>query len=138
MLEEHLYWLIVYTRWEVDENFDKGPRLFFDKAPGLIRPVIVWMVRRQIHKNLQGQGLGRHTEAELEILARKDFAAASALLGEKTYLLGETPCGYDASFFAFLGSALCPTFDHPITNTAREFPNLEAYCERMREKYLAD
>lgn len=29
MLEEHLYWLIVYTRWEVDENFDKGPRSFF-------------------------------------------------------------------------------------------------------------
>ncbi len=111
---------------------------FFDKAPGFIRPLIVWMVRRQIQKTLQGQGLGRHTEPEFEILARKDFAAASALLGEKPYLLGEVPCGYDTSFLSFINAALCRTFDHPISNTASEFPNLSAYCQRMRKQYLQD
>ncbi len=136
MLEEHLYWLIVYTRWEVDENFDKGPRAFFDKAPAPIRPLIVWMVRRGIHKTLFLQGLGRHNERDMTFLARKDFAAVSAILGERPYLLGDKICGFDASLFSFLESALCPTFNHPICDTEKEFPNLQAYCGRMRKEFL--
>ncbi len=136
MLEEHLYFLIVYTRWEVDENFDRGPRMFFDKAPAFIRPLIVWMVRREIRKTLYLQGLGRHTEPEMIFLARRDFAAVSSLLGEKPYLLGDKASGFDATLFSFLEGALCPTFSHPISDTAKEFPNLQAYCSRMRAEYL--
>ncbi len=136
MLEEHLYWLIVYTRWEVDKNFDKGPRKFFDKAPAVVRPLVIWMVRRSIHKTLNLQGLGRHTENEMTFLARKDFQTVSTLLGSKPYLLGDEACGYDATLFAFLESAFCPTFDHPISNTVKEFENLNDYCRRMRAEFL--
>lgn len=136
MLEEHLYFLIVHTRWMVDENFDKGPRKFFDKAPALIRPLIVRMVRKGIRKTLHLQGLGRHTEDEMAFLAKKDFASASALLGSKPYLLGDKVCGYDAGFFSFLDSALCATFSHPISDSANEFSNLEDYCARMRAEFL--
>src|SRR5262245_53824436 len=36
MLEEHLYWVMVYWRWMIDANFDRGPRGFFQRAPALI------------------------------------------------------------------------------------------------------
>ncbi|MEM7426641.1 MAG: glutathione S-transferase family protein [Pseudomonadota bacterium] len=136
MLEEHFYWLIAYTRWMDDANFDKGPRHFFAKVPAVMRPAIIWMVRREVRKNLHGQGLGRHSIAELTELARRDAHALSVLLGEKPYTLGDRRCGFDATTFAFVQSALCPLFDHPISNTLREFPNLQAYCDRMSAEFL--
>ncbi|HKG77650.1 MAG TPA: Tom37 metaxin N-terminal-like domain-containing protein, partial [Beijerinckiaceae bacterium] len=33
MLEEHAYWAVVFERWLMDENFNRGPRKFFDQAP---------------------------------------------------------------------------------------------------------
>src|SRR5262245_31088799 len=60
MLEDHLYWLLIYWRWMIDENFDRGPRGFFKRAPAIIRPVIVNAVRKKVRGNLHGQGLGRH------------------------------------------------------------------------------
>ena len=39
MLEDHLYWVLVYWRWMKDENFEKGPANFFKRAPAFIRPL---------------------------------------------------------------------------------------------------
>ena len=33
MLEDHLYFAILHARWLDDENWDKGPKHFFDGAP---------------------------------------------------------------------------------------------------------
>ena len=33
MLEDQLYWVIVNGRWLDDENFNKGPAMFFAAAP---------------------------------------------------------------------------------------------------------
>ncbi|NNF79506.1 MAG: glutathione S-transferase family protein [Rhizobiales bacterium] len=138
MLEDHLYWIVVDARWMDDENFNKGPRTFFDKMPALARPLIVWMVRKEIRRNLWGHGLGRHTANELLQLAEKDFAALAAILGDKPYLLGDRPCGFDASFYAFVSGAMVPLFDHPTTAAAKKHPNLVAYCARMREEYFPE
>ena len=37
MCEDHLYWAGLHARWMVDENFDKGPRRFFDAVPSPLR-----------------------------------------------------------------------------------------------------
>ncbi len=138
MLEDHLYWIVVDARWMDDENFNKGPRQFFDKMPAPLRPLIVWMVRKEIRRNLWGQGLGRHTAAELQQLAEKDFAAAASILGDKPYLLGDRPCGFDATCYGFISSALVPMFDHPTVASAKHHDNLVAYCERMRAQFFPE
>lgn len=138
MLEDHLYWIVVDARWMDDENFNKGPRMFFDKMPASARPLIVWMVRKEIRRNLWGQGLGRHSASELLQLAEKDFAALAAILGDKPYLLGDRPCGFDASCYGFASGAMVPLFDHSTTAAARQHPNLVAYCERMREEFFPE
>src|SRR5215211_9246120 len=56
MLEEHAYWALVFERWMIDENFDRGPRTFFNRAPAPIRPLIIAVVRRKVRGNLRGQG----------------------------------------------------------------------------------
>ncbi|MCP5084614.1 MAG: glutathione S-transferase family protein [Alphaproteobacteria bacterium] len=138
MLEDHLYWIVVDARWMDDDNFNKGPRMFFDTLPAPARPLIVWMVRKEIRRNLWGHGLGRHTANELLQLAEKDFAALAAVLGDKPYLLGDRPCGFDASCYGFVSGATVPLFDHPTSAAAKKHPNLVAYCERMREEYFPE
>ena len=48
------------------------------------------------------QGLGRHSEADINFLIDEDLAALSQMLGDKEYLLGRHPCLADASAFGFL------------------------------------
>ena len=138
MLEDHLYWLVVDARWMDDQNFDKGPRAFFNEVPAPARSLVVWMVRKEVRRNLWGQGLGRHTTDELVQLAEKDFAALATILGDKPYLLGDRPCGYDASCYGFVASALVPLFNHPVTDVVKQYPNLIAYNQRMRAEFFPE
>jgi glutathione S-transferase len=136
MCEDHLYWAILHDRWMLDENFDKGPRTFFDFAPWALRPLIVAMVRREVKRNLWGHGLGRHTQAEIALLAARDLEAIAGFLGDKPWLMGEKPCGADATVWSFVAGALCPLFQGAIYANAQSHSNLVTYAERGTERWF--
>jgi glutathione S-transferase len=138
LCEDHLYWVGLHARWMVDHNFNKGPRRFFDSAPAPLRPFIVAMVRRQVRRNLWGHGMGRHTVAEMEQLAARDIDAIADFLVDKPYLMGNAPCGADATLFPFMAHALCPLFDTAILTLTERRPNLVAYCDRMTKRYFPE
>jgi len=135
MLEDNLYWAVVDARWLVDENFAKGPALFFRSMPWFVRSWLVPLIRRKVARNLWGQGTGRHSRAEIELLAAKGIDAVAAILGDKPYLMGDQPCGADATVFGFIQSGLCPRFDTPIRTAIEGHANLGAYVERMKARY---
>jgi glutathione S-transferase len=136
MCEDHLYWPGLHARWMIDENFDKGPRRFFDSAPALLRPFIIAMVRRQVRRNLWGHGMGRHTLEEMEQLAVRDIDALADVLAGKPYLMGDRPYGADATVFPFMAHALCPLFETAIRTRAEQKPNLVAYTDRLMAQYF--
>lgn len=138
MLEEHLYFLSVYERWLIDENFEKGPRQFFNMAPTPIRPIIRAVIRRKVRKMLAAQGLGRHSAAERLELAKGDVDCVSALLGNNTYLLGDKVCGADATVFGSLFSASSPFFNTELGAYIRSQPKIMAYLKRLSSKYYPE
>ena len=135
MLEDHLYFFLAYERWMKDANFLKGPARFFDAAPALLRPIIRFLVRRKVARDILGQGTGRHTDAERVILAEKCLTSVADILGDKNYLMGAEPCGADATAYAFVLGVLCPHFAGPLQQFAASQTNLVAYCERMKNHY---
>jgi glutathione S-transferase len=135
LLEDHLYWAMVQARWVNDQNFDKGPRHFFDAAPALLRPLIVAMVRRKVRKTLHAHGLGRHSDAEILAMAARAVDAVAAVLGEKPYLMGTQACGADATAFAFIAGTLAPYFETALRTHAEKHGNLVAYCDRMMRAF---
>lgn len=137
MCEEHLYWIVVHTRWMVDANFERGPARFFDSVPAAARPLAKWFIRRKIANSLWAQGMGRHGAAEIEALGRRDIEALSTLLGDKPYLLGDAPGGADATVFAFVASVLSPMAESAIRDAALAKPNLVAYRNRMMNSCFA-
>jgi glutathione S-transferase len=135
MCEDHLYWLAVQERWIHDENFERGPAIFFNAVPAPVRPLIKALVRRRVRKALHAQGLGRHTDAERAALAERGIASVAAVLGDKPYLMGQEPCGADATVFAMIASALCPLFESALRRCATTHTNLAAYRGRMMTQY---
>jgi len=138
MCEDHLYWAIVYERWTDDENFDAGPRHFFDAVPALMRPFVIPMVRRQIRQNLKAQGFGRHSEEEVILLATRSIDHIAAFLGDKPYLMGERPCGADAIVFAAVAGLLCDVFKCATRDATARHQNLVDYRDRLMAEYFPD
>ncbi len=135
MLEDNLYWAIMYERWMIAENFDRGPRGFFDAIPKPVRLVAVPMIRREVKRNLWGHGMGRHSRAEICQLGAMALTSLAGILGNNKYLMGERACGADATAFAFAAQAMCPVFDSELLASARAHPNLVAYNQRMMDEF---
>jgi glutathione S-transferase len=135
MLEDHVYWVLVYWRWMNDANFNRGPANFFKRAPAIVRPLVKKMVRGRVRKNLHAHGIGRHSEAEMTLMADRAWDALSDILGDRKYFMGDTPSGVDATAFAFVASALTKTFESPVHAKAQLLPNLLAYRDRMMAEF---
>jgi glutathione S-transferase len=138
LVEDHLYFANVDSRWTDDEDFNNGPAVFFNAAPAPIRPFVKWMIRRQVRNNLRAQGMGRHTRAEIVRLATADLAAVSIFLADKSWLFGQEPCGADAAVWACISSALCPHFNNAIRTAGEQHANLVAYRRRGMERWFPD
>ena len=136
MLEDHMYWIMVYWRWLKEENFARGPRSFFKRAPALIRPLAEKFVLRRIRGTLHGHGIGRHSETETTAMATRGIDALAQILGDNRYFLGAQPCGADATVFAFVAGTLTPVFQSPVRDKMAGAANLVAYHDRMMKEFV--
>lgn len=136
MAEDQIYWAAMRERWLDDANFDRGPRRFFDPAPAPVRPFVIAKVRRDVRKALHAQGLGRHSVDEMMQIVTRAIDAVADFLGEKPWLLGEVPCGADASVWSVVTGVLCPHFDAPSRSYAATKPNLVAYRDRGMKRWF--
>jgi glutathione S-transferase len=138
MVEHHVYWALVGARWVEAENFAKGPAHFFDAAPEHLREKLREDAQFRVAENYLLSGLGRHAPDEDVDLAVRSLFALSVQLGEKSYLMGDTPCGTDATAFGALAGILTPYFVSQLRERAEQFQNLTAYVDRMMLQYYPD
>ncbi|OWY40858.1 glutathione S-transferase [Xenophilus sp. AP218F] len=136
MLGEHFYWGLVYERWAVDEHFRRGPAQWFQSVPRPLRALVRCLIRRKVRRALHVQGTGRFSAEERERLLAEDAAALAALLGDKSFFMGERPSWIDASVYAFVSSALTPELgDTAARRLMLRHPNLQGYAERLQTRY---
>ena len=138
LLEDRLVLALASERWLVDENFYKGPAMFFMDVPEPARQQVMDQVRRDIREAQTGQGWLRHSREERMMLAERDIAAVSTLLGEKDFMFGEEPSALDAAAFGVVASCGTPFFDTPLVGIVDKFGNLRAYLDRMQARYFAE
>ena len=68
----------------------------------------------------------------------RSIFALSVQLGDKPYLMGEKPCGVDATAFGALAGILTPFFASKLRSEVERFGNLTAYVDRMMRQYYPD
>jgi glutathione S-transferase len=138
LIEHHLYWAMVGARWVDPENFAKGPAHFFDAAPEHLREKLREDAQFRVAENYLLSGLGRHAPDEDIDLAVRSLFALSVQLGDKPYLMGNSPCGTDATAFGALSGILTPFFSSQLRERTERFENLTAYVDRMMQQYYPD
>jgi glutathione S-transferase len=138
MIEHHVYWALIGARWVDSENFAKGPAHFFDGTPEHLRDRLREDAQFRVAENYLLSGLGRHAPDDDIDLAVRSLLALSVQLADQPYLMGERPCGTDATAFGALARILTPFFDSKLRERAEEFQNLTAYVDRMMLQYYPD
>lgn len=137
LLEEDLYWAVVYTRWAQEDGWALTKSAFFDALPIPTRWIVPSLARRGMLSEMHGHGMGRHNAQEIYAIGCRDVTAVADFLADKPYMLGEQPTSLDAAAYAFLANLLWAPVDSPIRKHAQGRPKLEAYCRRMKERYYA-
>jgi glutathione S-transferase len=102
LVDDHLYWIFVASRWLDDEWFPNIVEGFFHIAPRPIRGFIARQARKEITQTYHLQGLGRHTQAEQEGFARRDLQALQDAVHGNGFLFADEPCVYDFALASFM------------------------------------
>ena len=131
--EEHLYFVGSYFRWNDHHRVLRDS--FFGGIPRPLRDLVTSMIRRQVRRDLHGQGLGRMTRDEVVSLAKEDLTALAVQLGDKPYMFGDRPTGLDATAYGLLANIIVPELESPITAFAAE--RFGAYVRRFEASVLS-
>ena len=138
MLDEHLYWVGVYSRWFDEPGWTVIRQSFFAKIPWPIRPFAVALARRRMDGALRAQGVGRHSREEIYALGSADLQALSHLLGEDSYFFAANqPTLLDLWAHAFVAEIVAPPIDSPLKRAALALPNLTDHFHRLQVRLYA-
>ena len=137
-LTERLYWVYVYLRWQDAEGWEHVKESMFDELPKVGKLFLPHMIRKYMLKQLNHQGMGRHSREEVLGFGIKILDTLSVLLGEKKYFLCNKPSTVDATAFAFLTNVLWTPLNDPLKSHALMQSNLVAYCNRMWDEYYPE
>ena len=134
MIEENLYWTLVYDRWMVAENWPVTRAAVLGAIPVPARSVVAPIARRGVRRQLRGHGMGLHAPEEIHAIGRRDIGAISDFLGDKPFLMGEQPTGIDAIAYGILANILLVPVASPVKDEGLRRTNLVAWLERFRER----
>lgn len=134
LAEDHLYWMMVASRWLDDSwwpNVDQG---FFGSFPFPLRQLVPMIARNRVKKTYKLHGLGLHSLEEQKEFARKDLHALNEAVTGKTYLMGDEISVFDFAVASMMAGALDNQPGTWLTAIAGSFVPLVEYTERVQQK----
>lgn len=137
LVEDHLYWILVYSRWAEPTTWGDIKKSFFGNLPPVLRNIVPDLVRKRFLSALYRQGIGRHSREEIYEFGKQDITAIANLLGDQDFFFGDQPTSIDAVLYAFLANTILVPFESVLKMHAKNYPQLEAYCTRMKERYYS-
>lgn len=132
LIEDHLYWILVASRWVDDAWFGNVREGFFGNLPPFIKPLVSSIARRQVSKTYLLHGLGKHSLDDQAGFARRDFQSLSSALQERAYIAGTRLTVFDFSVASLLSGIYDQKPATWLNSIADEFPELREYAERIQ------
>lgn len=135
LMDEHLYWAVLYSRWFDEPGWSIISPLLFGSAPKLLRGFIEKKVRADTWKRIEGHGMGKHSRDEIYALAAQDIKALSDLLGVKSFYFGRPdPSLLDVCVHAYVANIYYPPIDSPIKQAIEKYENLLELCDKLQQR----
>ncbi len=136
LLEDDLYWTLVYDRWIVERNWARTRETVLGLIPMPSRLLIAPIARRGVRRQLAAQGMGRHSFDEIHAIGKRDVGAVADLLGDKPFLMGDAATEIDAVAYGILANIMLVPIESPIKDAALERQNLVDLVARIRDRYF--
>jgi hypothetical protein len=137
LIEEHLYWTVLYDRWIAPQGWEMTRAGFFGTLPWPLRMIVplgrtTWHSRRiagtwhgpPCTRTDSRPGHGRRRRAGEPARTSRIISSAPR------------PTSVDAIATAFLANILMVPLETPIKAAAAGHANLVAYCRRMARQYF--
>lgn len=135
-IEEKLYWVMVYSRWQVKENWPIMEELFFGQMPPDMRSDISKRATEAMLAALWGQGMGRHSTDEVYEIGREMIDNLAQILGENSFFVGSAFTSLDASVYGTLINLVQNPVPTPLKAHIIGKPNLAAFLDNMSDLYF--
>lgn len=138
MIEENLYWTMVYDRWMVEQNWSSFRDVILGGVPIPLRYILAPVARRGVRRELEGHGIGLHSSDEIHAIGRKDIGAIADFLADKPFMMGERATEVDAVAYGILPNIMNVPISSPVKEAALKRSNLVSYVERVARQYFAE
>jgi len=135
LMEENLYWVMVYDRWMVDRNWSVFRDIVLGGIPQPVRTLMAPAARRGVRRQLKGHGIGLHSEPEIHSIGIRDISAISDFLGGKKFLMGDRPTEIDAVAYGLLANILKSPLESPVKDEGLQRKNLPEFLATMEHAY---
>ncbi|KTD58557.1 hypothetical protein Lsai_1164 [Legionella sainthelensi] len=130
MLDNHLYWVMSYSRWQDEQFWPLFKTAFLTQLPELSESTLETVRKYNIEKYYY-QGIGRYSKEEIYHSGIDDLQSIDFLLQNNLYLFGDKIHSVDACCYAFLANILYFKIETPLKNFILQTP-LKDYIERIR------
>ena len=134
LVEDHLYWIVVASRWLDDAWWPNVIEGFFGVFPAPLRPLITRLARRQVRQTYHLQGLGRHSLEEQRGFAERDLRALSGLVAHSGALDASNPGYFDFTLAGFLAGVFDQKPPTWVNELADGRSDLRDYAEAVQAK----
>ncbi len=134
LAEDHLYWVVMASRWLDDNWFPNVKRGFFSTLPIPLRWIIPRVARRQVRQAYRLHGLGRHTHEEQAGLLHRDLQAVAGQVSSNKYIAGNRLTVYDFAVASLLAAMLDNKPDTWVSTLANRYQPLRDYTENVQRE----
>lgn len=131
-LDNHLYWVISYSRWQDDQNWPAFKAEFLNQVPQLTEKIMEQAREYNIRKYFF-QGLGRYEPHEIYQSGIEDLQTINTLLADNNYLFGGDVHTIDACCYGFIAPIFYAEIDNPLRTFIIKESSLGQYADRMRK-----
>lgn len=137
LVEESLYWQLLYSRWMEDHNWQILKAFFFKDMPFPVSFFVTKLLRKNVQKNLKIQGTGRHSREQIYQLGQSNIRALSDFLGDKPYFMGDKVSSLDAIAYGTLANLRLDYLPSPLVDYTKKCENLVSFCDRIKARWFA-
>jgi glutathione S-transferase len=135
LIDENLYWCMVYSRWVNLENWQTTRSIYFSNMPPVVKQIVPGLLRKKVIKSLKGHGMGNHSAAEIDAIGQRDLLALANFLGAKPFFFGDQPTILDATAYGIVRNFVEVPYNSPLNQQAKQLDNLVAFADRMTARF---
>lgn len=135
LAEDRLYFAAMAERWRPENRRPIADMLRGSGVPGPVAGPLARVLLRSVRRDLKGQGMGRHTDAERLRIVSEVVGAFADQLGDRPFLMGERPTAADASVWPMLLPARAAGMAPSLAAEVEARPALGRYLDRMGERF---